>query len=454
MRRLRAAMLVTLMIVIAPLWVAPALAEDGADAAGDEAAKLQAAVEAMEAASQAMSDARREGTGGFEIYAPVLETSIVVLALHPDDLGIARQATLNISNYARILERHEEGLAAWNDALTFYEGDLRVTLLNNKGRTLVALARYDDAHGVATELRDYARVRADLALSAGGMAIDVDFMAISRNVPVDHRAMSQLVAETGEYLVRHAADPGLSLRAVNLLPYMIEAIEQPERMVMICRLTLDRMETFTTNAAIQLQQHLGSGLASLHRFDEAREVVEGLKALEGADARTLSRATATIERAIVLAPGNTPPDFTLNDIHEGKPYSLSQFKGEIVLIDFWATWCGPCRAVMAEHLQPLHEQYGDRLRLISIGSSSKDTAEKQKAFAEEMGYEWLKLFDEQLEAMRAYHVTGIPTLVLIDREGRVVMWSSGAGCIHAAKAWIANHIDAETTEPRADGQPD
>ncbi len=96
---------------------------------------------------------------------------------------------------------------------------------------------------------------------------------------------------------------------------------------------------------------------------------------------------------------------------------------------------------MASHLHPLFQQYGSRgLTIVGVGSPSRDTAEKQKAFADEMGYTWTKVFDAERAAYNPYKVTGIPTLVLVGRDGRIVAASTGAGIIPKVRAYLEEHI--------------
>ncbi len=96
---------------------------------------------------------------------------------------------------------------------------------------------------------------------------------------------------------------------------------------------------------------------------------------------------------------------------------------------------------MASHLHPLFQRYGLRgFTILGVGSPSRDTAEKQKAFADEMGYTWTKVFDAERAAYGPYKVTGIPTLVLVGRDGRIVAASTGAGIIPQVRTYLEAHI--------------
>jgi peroxiredoxin len=112
------------------------------------------------------------------------------------------------------------------------------------------------------------------------------------------------------------------------------------------------------------------------------------------------------------------PDFTLTDI-KGTHFTLSDFRGRIVLLDFFATWCDPCKAEIP-HLQALWKTYQtDVLMIISIGvDTTHDTVSMLTDFAKENGMTWTVARDTS-DVTRKYGVTAIPTLVLIDQTGNI-----------------------------------
>ena len=111
----------------------------------------------------------------------------------------------------------------------------------------------------------------------------------------------------------------------------------------------------------------------------------------------------------------TAPEFELVDI-SGDTFQLSDAAGRVRLIDFWATWCPPCRDEIPM-LNELQKTYGDQgLTIIAISDEQADVV---REFAEEIGMEYTNLIDPG-EVSAAYRVLGLPTAFLIDQQGRIV----------------------------------
>lgn len=119
---------------------------------------------------------------------------------------------------------------------------------------------------------------------------------------------------------------------------------------------------------------------------------------------------------------NAAPDFTV-ELNDGSQFTLSAAKGKVVLINIWATWCGPCCGEMPA-FQRLYEEYGDDLQIVAV-----NYAEKKKdvdRFAADNGYTFPFAYDEEASVMELYPSDGIPYTILIDKEGRIFKTFLGA----------------------------
>ncbi|TVR48155.1 MAG: AhpC/TSA family protein [Puniceicoccaceae bacterium] len=127
------------------------------------------------------------------------------------------------------------------------------------------------------------------------------------------------------------------------------------------------------------------------------------------------------ERAAATGAGAPAMDFTLEDA-EGNKVSLSDFRGQVVYLDFWATWCGPCLAEIP-HLKRLKADLADRDDIVIVAVSIDRERDKEKwrtMVADlELGENQLFAGEQVQEISRGYEVRGIPHFVIIDREGRI-----------------------------------
>ncbi len=112
------------------------------------------------------------------------------------------------------------------------------------------------------------------------------------------------------------------------------------------------------------------------------------------------------------------PDFLLPDM-SGQAVRLSQLKGKVVLLNVWATWCGPCRQEMPTMEALAHKLSDEDFVLLAV-SQDVDGATTVKPYLQEGGYTFPVLLDVQGEVGRKYGVTGYPETFIIDRQGQVV----------------------------------
>jgi len=120
------------------------------------------------------------------------------------------------------------------------------------------------------------------------------------------------------------------------------------------------------------------------------------------------------------------PDFTVYDA-DGNAVHLSDFRGKPVVLNFWASWCGPCKMEMPD-FQAKYEELGDSVEFMMVNATDggRETVDTAQAFLEEVGYSFPVYFDSDYEANYAYGVTGLPTTFFINAEGYVEAYAPGA----------------------------
>ena len=116
------------------------------------------------------------------------------------------------------------------------------------------------------------------------------------------------------------------------------------------------------------------------------------------------------------------PDFKLDDL-DGKPLSLAAAHGKVILLNFWATWCGPCRAEIPDLIE-LQKKYGDTLQIIGLDVDDDDVAEVKK-FVEKNGINYPVGMATNEIRIQYGGVAALPTSFVLDKEGRVVQKHEG-----------------------------
>lgn len=114
--------------------------------------------------------------------------------------------------------------------------------------------------------------------------------------------------------------------------------------------------------------------------------------------------------------GTPAQDFSLVDI-DGNTHTLADYEGQVVIVNFWATWCNPCRAEMPA-LQEVYDKYKDD-GLVLLAINQDESLATINAFADEYELSFPILIDDTLQVSRQYDIQAYPSTFFIDRRGRV-----------------------------------
>lgn len=120
------------------------------------------------------------------------------------------------------------------------------------------------------------------------------------------------------------------------------------------------------------------------------------------------------------------PDFTVYDAN-GKPVKLSDFIGKPIILNFWASWCPPCKSEMPD-FNEIYKQQGENYQfmMINLTDGSRETVETASSFIKEQGYEFPVFYDTDVDAAMVYNTYSIPVTYFIDKDGNLAAYAQGA----------------------------
>jgi len=152
-----------------------------------------------------------------------------------------------------------------------------------------------------------------------------------------------------------------------------------------------------------------------------------------------------------LKRGQEFPEFSEPDMRTGKTVDLKDFRGKVVLIDFWATWCGPCKAELPNVKKAYEKHHKDGFEIISV--SLDQTVDACKTYVEQNKMDWYHICDGKFweaKLAKKHGVHGIPYAVVIGRDGKVLTTEArGAGLNQAIEEGLK-----QTGEPEKDDEVD
>ena len=138
-----------------------------------------------------------------------------------------------------------------------------------------------------------------------------------------------------------------------------------------------------------------------------------------------------------IAKGDAYRDFTAT-LTDGSEFTLSDHEGKVILLNFWATWCGPCVGEMPA-FEKLQETYGEDLVLVAVNSGEDE--ETVTSFLEENGYTFPVVLDPEYAVAMLYPIDAIPYTVIIGTDGKVAVTQVGAGDADTMYAHYSELID-------------
>ncbi len=123
---------------------------------------------------------------------------------------------------------------------------------------------------------------------------------------------------------------------------------------------------------------------------------------------------------------NPAPDFTVYDA-EGKTVKLSDMKGKPTIVNFWASWCGPCKMEMPD-FEEMYKKYGSEINfmMVNLTDGASETVSSAKKYIDSQGYTFPVYYDKDSIAAYTYSVYSIPMTLFIDAEGNFVVYAQGA----------------------------
>jgi peroxiredoxin len=137
--------------------------------------------------------------------------------------------------------------------------------------------------------------------------------------------------------------------------------------------------------------------------------------------------------------GQTAPVFTLHD-DRSNPVSLASYRGKVVVMNLWASWCPPCRAEMPD-LQAVAREYA-RDGVVVVGVNQGESAQRAAAFASSLDITFPIWIDDGQQYGRTYAALGLPTTIIIDRRGVVQRGFDGPLTIEQMRSTLAQAVHA------------
>ena len=122
---------------------------------------------------------------------------------------------------------------------------------------------------------------------------------------------------------------------------------------------------------------------------------------------------------------NPAPDFHVTD-YEGNQVKLSDYFGKPIVLNFWASWCPPCKSEMPDFNEAYQEHEEIQFLMVNLTDGGRETVDSAKEHVESNGFSFPVLFDTEYEAASAYGISSIPSTYFLDKEGNLIAVAVGA----------------------------
>lgn len=161
--------------------------------------------------------------------------------------------------------------------------------------------------------------------------------------------------------------------------------------------------------------------------------------LAASDSDNQTQTSDTADSATASAPQT--PDFTVYDT-DGNAVKLSDFFGKPIIVNFWATWCGPCKSELPA-FDNIYTKYGNEVEflMVNLTDGSRDTKESVTGFVNDGGYSFPVYFDTTMEAAMTYSAYSIPMTLLITSDGQLAHIQRGAMAEETLEKFTQTLID-------------
>ncbi|MCM2373526.1 TlpA family protein disulfide reductase [Aporhodopirellula aestuarii] len=329
--------------------------------------------------------------------------------------------------------------------------------MRNRGRT-----REEVVRSARTVIDTAAKIRTldDVTLETELKAIGLQVPALKFLARFDKDAATEL--ET--LMESFADDERAEIRNFAVMEQLtgkilsVRSMDEEGQQALVAQVLQIAEESGISSQLYSLASRLASGLAAVDKTDMAVSLYNNIAdRMEQSDDKQIqdlaSRARGSARR-LGLMGNEIELEGTTGD---GEPFDWSAYRGRVVLVDFWASWCGPCRGEIPNMKRNL-EAYGDDFAVVGINMDR--TVEAMQKCIEEEEIAWVNIVGDEDNGMgwdhpiaRYYGVSGIPTAILVDQEGKVVSLSARGKRLDASLAELLGPPKEVEPEAEADSEP-